>query len=241
MSSQDKTSILPPSEDTLPARRTPLSWGVFFYRSTVGKKIVVAATGFIGVGYVALHMLGNLLAFEGPARLNTYAAFLKSNGGLLWTARIVLMVAVVLHIVMAYQLAWRCQKSRPISYYRWRAVASTFVSRTMRWSGPIIGVFIIYHLLHLTTGTVHPDFHPDHVYRNVVTGFRVWYVSVFYIVAMLALGLHMYHGVWSMFQSLGVNHPEYNGLIRAVATCVTLAVVIGFISIPLGVLLNIIS
>jgi succinate dehydrogenase / fumarate reductase cytochrome b subunit len=111
----------------------------------------------------------------------------------------------------------------------------------MRWSGPLIGVFIIYHLLHFTTGTVHPDFHPDNVYRNVITGFRVWYVSIFYIVAMLALGLHMVHGIWSMFQSLGVNQPQYNGLIRKVATCVTLAVVIGFISIPVGVLLNIIS
>jgi succinate dehydrogenase / fumarate reductase cytochrome b subunit len=186
-------------------------------------------------------MLGNLQVFEGPAKLNSYAALLKLNGGLLWTARIVLAGAVLLHIVMAYQLAWRCQKSRPMAYSRWQAVASTFASRTMRWSGPIIGVFIIYHLLHFTTGTVHPHFHPDDVYRNLVTGFRVWYVSLFYIVAMLALGLHMYHGVWSMFQSLGVNHPEYNGLIRGVATCVTLAVVIGFISIPVAVLLNIIS
>ena len=241
MNSQNKTSTLLPIQATLPARRTPLSWAVSFYGSTVGKKIVVAATGFIGVGYVALHMLGNLLAFEGPARLNTYAALLKSNGGLLWTARMVLMVAVVLHMVMAYQLAWRCQKGRPISYYRWKAVASTFASRTMRWSGPIVGVFIIYHLLHFTTGTVHPDFHPGDVYRNVVTGFRVWYISLFYIVAMLALSLHMYHGVWSMFQSLGMNHPEYNSLVRGVATCVTVAVVIGFISVPVGVLLNIVQ
>ena len=241
MSSQNKTFILPPADGTLPPRRTSLSWEASFYRSTVGEKIIVAVTGFIGFAYVALHMLGNLQAFEGPTKLNTYAALLKSNGGLLWTARIILIVAVALHIVMAYQLARRSQKSRPISYYRWQFVASTFASRTMRWSGPIIGVFIVYHLLHLTTGTMHPDFHPDDVYRNVVTGFRVWYVSVFYIVAMLALGLHMFHGVWSMFQSLGVNHPQYNGLIRKVATCVTLAVVIGFISIPVGVLLNFIS
>jgi succinate dehydrogenase / fumarate reductase, cytochrome b subunit len=202
---------------------------------------MVAVTGFIGFAYVGLHMLGNLLAFEGPAKLNTYAELLKSNGGLLWSARLILVVAVVLHIVMAYQLAWRCRQSRSVGYYRWQAVASTFASRTMRWSGPIIGVFIIYHLLHLTTGAVHPDFHPGDVYRNVVTGFRVWPVSVFYIVAILALGLHMYHGVWSMFQSVGVNHPQYNGLIRKVATFIALAVIIGFISIPVGVLLNIIS
>jgi succinate dehydrogenase / fumarate reductase cytochrome b subunit len=241
MNSQNKTSILPRIEGTLPARRTPLSWDAFFYRSTVGKKIIVAVTGFIGVAYVGVHMLGNLQVFAGPAQLNSYAALLKSNGGLLWIARIVLAIAVVLHIVIAYQLTWRCQKSRRIAYSRWQAVASTFASRTMTWSGPIIGTFIIYHLLHFTTGTVHPDFHPDAVYRNVVTGFRIWYVSLFYIVAMLALGLHMYHGVWSMFKSFGVNDPEYNGLIRGVATCVTLAVVIGFISIPLAVLLGIIS
>jgi succinate dehydrogenase/fumarate reductase cytochrome b subunit (b558 family) len=105
MNTQNKTSIFPPIEGTSPARRTPMSGDVSFCRSTVGKKIIVV--------YVGLHMLGNLLAFEGPAKLNSYAAFLKSNGSLLWTARVILAVAVVLHIVMAYQLAWRSQKSRP--------------------------------------------------------------------------------------------------------------------------------
>ena len=241
MNSQDKTSIFPLIEGTLPARRTPLSWEVSFYRSTVGKKIIIAVTGVIGVGYVVLHILGNLQAFEGPAKLNAYATFLKSNPVLLWAARSILLAAVILHIVTAYQLAWKCQKSRPISYSRWRPIASTFASRTMRWSGPIIAVFIVYHLLHLTTGAVHPDFHPENVYRNVVIGFRVWPVSAFYIVAMLALGVHLYHGVWSMFQSVGANHPKYNGVIRRLATWITVAVVIGFISIPVAVLLNVIS
>ncbi len=111
----------------------------------------------------------------------------------------------------------------------------------MRWSGPIIAIFIVYHLLHLTTGTVHPDFQPENVYRNVVIGFRVWPVSAFYVVAMLALGVHMYHGVWSMFQSVGANHPSYNAVIRRFATWATVVVVVGFISIPVAVLLNIIS
>jgi succinate dehydrogenase / fumarate reductase, cytochrome b subunit len=241
MNSQDKTSIFPLIEGTLPARRTPLSWEVSFYRSTVGKKIIIAVTGVIGVGYVVLHMLGNLQAFEGPAKLNAYATFLKSNPVLLWAARSILLAAVILHIVTAYQLAWKCQKSRPIGYSRRRPIASTFASRTMRWSGPIIAVFIVYHLLHLTTGAVHPDFQPENVYRNVVIGFRVWPVSAFYIVAMLALGVHLYHGVWSMFQSVGANHPKYNGVIRRLATWITVAVVIGFISIPVAVLLNVIS
>ena len=111
----------------------------------------------------------------------------------------------------------------------------------MRWSGPIVGVFIVYHLLHFTTGTVHPDFHEGQVYHNVTTGFRVWYIAAFYIVAMLALLAHLFLGAWSMFQSLGLNHPKYNRLVRALVTVVTLAVVIGFISIPVAVLLGLIA
>lgn len=201
----------------------------------------MAVTGFIGVGYVVGHMLGNLQAFRGPSKLNDYAAFLRSTGPLLWTVRVVLLVAVLLHIVAAYQLARLSLKGREVGYYRWQPVASTYASRTMRWTGPIIGLFILYHLLHLTIGIVHPDFQQGNVYANVVTGFRVWYVSAFYIVAMLALGFHLYHGVWSMFQSLGINHPEYNRLIRVVATFFTIIVVIGFITIPVGVLSGIIS
>ncbi len=242
MNSQNKTSIFPPIEGTFPARRTPLSWEVSFYRSTVGKKIIMAVTGVIGVGYVILHMLGNLVAFEGPAKLNGYAAFLKSDAVLLWAViRFIPLAAIILHIVTAYQLAWTCQESRPKAYFRRRRIASTFAARTMSWSGPIIAIFIVYHLLHLTTGTLHPDFQPANVYRNVVIGFRIWPVSAFYIVAMLALGLHMYHGTWSMFQSVGANHPEYNRVIRRLATWITVIVVIGFISIPVAVLLNIIS
>ncbi len=187
-------------------------------------------------------MPGNLVVFEGSAKLNAYAALLKSGTLLLWAViRFIPLAAVILHIITAYQLAWRCQKSRPVGYWRWQRIASTFASRTMRWSGPIIAIFIVYHLLHLTTGTVHPDFQPENVYRNVVIGFRIWPVSAFYVVAMLALGVHMHHGVWSMFQSVGVNHPSYNDVIRRLATWVTVVVVIGFISIPVAVLLCVIS
>lgn len=212
-----------------------------FWDSTVGKKIVMAVTGAIGVGYLIGHVAGNLLVVGGPAKLDAYAAFLKLNPGLLWTARAILLLAVILHIVAALQLARMSQKSRPIAYKRWRAVGSDFASRTMRWTGPLVGIFIVYHLLHFTTGTIHPDFHEGQVYHNVTTGFRVWYVSAFYIIAMLALLAHLYHGAWSMFQSLGFNHPRYNPLVRVLATSVTLAVVIGFISIPVAVLLGLIA
>ena len=201
----------------------------------------MALTGAIGLGYVAAHMLGNLQVFEGAGKINAYAALLKSNMGLLWMARSVLVIAVGLHIVAAYQLARISQRSRPVGYKRWRAVGSDFASRTMRWTGPLLALFIVYHLLHLTTGAVHPDFVEADVYHNVISGFRVWYVSVIYIVAMLMLALHLYHGAWSMFESLGLNHPKYNHLIRALATVLTAIVVAGFIAIPAAVLMGFIS
>lgn len=211
------------------------------WSSTVGKKIVIALTGAIGVGYLVVHVLGNLLVFQGAERINAYATLLKTNVALLWTVRSILIAAVTLHIVAAYQLARTSQKSRPIGYKRWRAIASDFASRTMRWTGPLVGIFIVYHLLHLTIGTVHPDFNERNVYHNVISGFQVWYVSAIYIVAMLALSLHLYHGAWSMFQSVGVNSRKYNHLIRLLATFLTVVVVGGFISIPVAVLLGLIS
>jgi succinate dehydrogenase / fumarate reductase, cytochrome b subunit len=221
--------------------RIPLHWICSLYGSTIGKKMVIAVTGLIGFGYVVLHVLGNLLVFAGPARLNAYGAFLKSNAGLLWTVRIILLAAVILHSVAASQLARISWNSRPIHYHRWRPVGSTLVSRTMRWSGPMIGLFIIYHLLPLTAGTVPPNFQPGDVYANVVTGFLVWYASAFYIAAMLVWGPHLYHGVWSLCQSVGMNASYVNGGIRTFATYATLAVVLGFIAIPVAVLLGLLA
>lgn len=216
-------------------------WPTRIWRSTVGKKIIMALTGAIGVGYLIAHVLGNLQVFAGPAKINAYAALLKSNMALLWLARSILIIAVILHIIVAYQLARTSLKSRPVTYKRWRALGSDLASRTMRWTGPIVGLFIIYHLLHLTTGTVHPNFNEANVYQNIISGFQVWYVSAIYIIAMLALSLHIYHGAWSMFESVGINHLKYNRLIRALSTLITVAVVVGFISIPVAVLLGFIS
>ena len=229
------------SEEFFPRTVLRPSLVVAFWDSTVGKKIVMAVTGAIGVGYLIGHVAGNLLIYQGPARIDAYAAFLKSNPGLLWATRAILLLAVSLHIIAAFQLARISQKSRPVAYKRRRAVGSDFASRTMRWTGPVIGIFIVYHLLHFTTGTIHPHFHEGQVYHNVTTGFRVWYISAFYIVAMLALLAHLYHCAWSMFQSLGLNHPKYNQLVRALATIVTVVVVIGFTSIPVAVLLGLIA
>jgi succinate dehydrogenase / fumarate reductase cytochrome b subunit len=131
--------------------------------------------------------------------------------------------------------------ARPVSYERWDASASNYASRTMRWSGPLLLLFIVYHIMHLTLGNAHPSFNTGDVYTNVVNGFRVWYVSAFYIVAMLALCLHLYHGVWSMFQTLGWNTPKYDSLLRRISAAFAILVAIGNISVPVGVLTGIIS
>ena len=218
------------------------------YRSSIGKKVVMALTGFILVGFVVAHMIGNLKVFQGEEKLNAYAVFLREVGGpifgheqLLWIVRIVLLGSVVLHIVAAYQLAHMSLASRPVRYAYGRRRSPLmgvrgYASRTMRWGGVIILLFVIYHLLHFTFGTVHPEFVRENVYGNMVTGFQVWYVSAFYIAAMVALGLHMYHGVWSMFQTMGLNNPRVNSILRGLAMLTAAAVVIGNVSVPIAVL-----
>jgi succinate dehydrogenase / fumarate reductase cytochrome b subunit len=207
-----------------------------FYSTSIGKKVVMAITGLILFGFVIGHMLGNLQVFIGANQMNTYAAMLKANAGLLWGVRIVLLVAVLLHIVAAVQLTRMSQRSRPEGYYYKDVIQADYASRTMRWSGPIIAVFVIFHLLHFTTGTVHPRFEVHDVYRNVIIGFASWPVSLFYIIAMGTLGLHLWHGAWSMFQTLGLINPKSDKIIHRVTAIATLAVVIGFISIPIAVL-----
>ena len=225
----------------VPWRPKSLHWLILFFRSTIGKKVVMALTGIIGIGFILLHVSLNLLVYGGPATVNNADRFLKSTGGWLWLARAILLGAVVLHIVTAYQLSRISLASRPVNYQQWEPVGSNWASRTMRWTGLLLALFIALHVLHLATGTLHPHFVQDDVYHNVVIAFRVWYVSAIYIVAMCLLALHVYHGAWSMFQSLGFDHPKYAGLTRPAATLITIFVVLGFISIPVGVLFGAIS
>jgi succinate dehydrogenase / fumarate reductase, cytochrome b subunit len=212
-----------------------------FYRTSIGKKVVMAITGLILFGYVAIHMLGNLQIFMGPDHINAYAKTLKGNVAFLWAARLVLLTAGVWHLVAAIQLTRQSQRSRPEGYYYKDMIQANYASRTMRWSGPIIAVFVIYHLLHFTTGHIHPLFDTHDVYRNVIIGFRSWPVSLFYIIAMGALGLHLWHGGWSMFQTMGWINPKSDSIIHRLAAIATLAIVIGFISIPIAVLARLIS
>jgi succinate dehydrogenase / fumarate reductase, cytochrome b subunit len=218
-----------------------MTWALTFYSTSIGKKVVMAITGLILFGFVIGHMLGNLQVFVGANQMNTYAATLKANAALLWGVRIVLLVAVLLHIVAAVQLTRMSLHSRPEGYHYKDVIQADYAARTMRWSGPIIAVFVIYHLLHFTSGSVHPQFDVHDVYRNVILGFRVWPVSVFYIIAMVALGLHLWHGVWSLFQTLGLINPKSDKILHRLAAIATMAIVIGFISIPMAVLTGFIS
>ncbi len=212
--------------------------------STIGKKIVMAVTGVVLVGFVMAHMSGNLLLFVGPAALNEYAAWLRSllHGAGLWVARGVLLLAVLLHTESAWSLTRAGHAARPVKYAHGLAPdASSYASRTMRWGGVILVTFIVYHILHMTIGTVHPSFVEGDVYHNMVTGFRVWPVTLFYVVAMAMLALHLRHGVWSMFHTLGLSHPGYRALFQRLALLVALVVSVGFVAGPLAVLFGLVK
>lgn len=224
-----------------------MTWLGSFYRSSVGKKAVMAVTGVILFGWVLLHMVGNLKLYLGPVHMNEYAHWLRAigspampEGGLLWGMRIFLLLLVVLHIHAAFALTRMNAEARPVGYRDRAFVKATYAARTMRWGGVIILLFVIYHLLHLTTGDAHHDFVKDDPYHNVVAGFRVWWVAAVYIIANLALGLHLYHGVWSMFGSLGLTNPRFESWRRNFATVFALVIAAGNISFPLFVLLGIV-
>ena len=215
------------------------------WSTSIGKKAVMAVTGIALVGFVILHMAGNLKIYLGPEHFDAYARGLRElgepilvHGQALWSMRLILLAAVVLHVVAAVQLTQASWAARPVAYTEKEAVAADYAARTMRWGGVIVLLFIVYHLLHFTVGVVGyapGQFQEASVYRNVVNGFRVWYVSAFYVVAQAALGLHLYHGVWSMFQTLGMN-ARGNGFYRGLSVVAAVLVVVGNVSIPLAVL-----
>ncbi len=209
-----------------------------FWQSTNGKKAVMAITGAILFLFVIGHLLGNLQVFDGPARLNAYGRFLHNLGELLWIVRGVLILCVVLHIVATVQLWARNRKARPVGYKVKKSVASSYADRTMYWSGPIVLAFVIFHLLEFTAGTIHPEsrFIPGDVYHNVVAGFSVWWVSAWYIFSLILLGMHLRHGIWSMFQSVGLNHPRHTPVLKQAALWIAILITAGYISIPISVL-----
>jgi succinate dehydrogenase / fumarate reductase cytochrome b subunit len=211
--------------------RTRLLWS-----TSVGKKAVMAVTGLVMVAYLITHVVANLTVFQGPATINAYSAFLHGTGGALWAARLVLLAALVLHVLAAAQLTARRRAARPVGYAAGRdPQVSTLAARTIRWGGVLILVFIIYHILHFTLGTVHSSFVEGDPYHNVTTGFGNPLVVVFYELALAAVGLHLYHGIWSSGRSLGVSPPAPHPLKRQLALAVSVLVWAGFTVIPLAV------
>ncbi len=226
---------------------SPVNRAVRFYEAPIGKKAVMAVTGVILFGYVVGHLLGNLQIYSSdPQQINRYAAFLHnpSNAMALWAIRAFLLLALILHIVSSVQLWWQNRQARPIHYRRKADVPTSYAARTMIWSGPIVGAFVVFHILHLTTGSVLPTqeiagaggvLYPD-VRYNVITGFQHPWVSAVYIFAMILLCTHLYHGVWSMFQSMGVSHPRYTPMLKRGAAIAAILIAIGNCSIPIAVL-----
>jgi succinate dehydrogenase / fumarate reductase, cytochrome b subunit len=213
---------------------------VTFWQSTNGKKVIMAVTGCMMLLFVIGHMLGNLQMFEAPEHINAYGHFLHNLGELLWIERGIMLMAIALHIITTVQLALRSNAARPVGYSRKEAINSSYASRTMYWSGPIVLAFIIFHLLQFTAGVLHPQatFVEGDVYANVVSGFKVWWVSAWYIFSMCLLGLHLSHGIWSMFQSVGLAGKRQTPILKNAARLLATLIVLGYISIPISVLLG---
>lgn len=227
-----------------------MSWILDFYRSALGKKAVMAASGLLLVGFVIGHMLGNLKVFLGAEEFNHYAEGLREvgapflpHGGALWIARVGLLGAVLLHIHSAWTLTLLNRAARATRYHTLTTQQATYASRTMRWGGVILLLFVVYHLAHFTWGLswAHPDFEVGNPYRNFVVGFQVWWVVAVYLAAQVALGFHLYHGFWSAFQTLGWDHPRIRHWRRPGAVAIALVVTLGNISLALSVLMGWVS
>jgi succinate dehydrogenase / fumarate reductase, cytochrome b subunit len=219
-----------------------------FYDSTLGKKAVMAITGVILFGYVLGHMIGNLLIFSPHHyQINHYAAFLHSNVNSLplLIIRAILLAAVMLHIVAAVQLAKLKSDARPVGYIKKKDPPTTYAARTMIWSGPIIAAFVIFHVLHLTAGKILPlhelGYRQPDVRYNIVNGFHHRPVALFYILAMALLCLHLYHGLWSMLQSLGWIPLRHLETARKLSAAFAILVCLGFVSVPIGVMAGVVK
>jgi succinate dehydrogenase / fumarate reductase cytochrome b subunit len=215
--------------------------------SLIGKKVVMAVSGIVLLGFVLGHMAGNLKVFQGPEHFNAYAEGLRTvgapffgRGHLLWIVRIFLIVAVGAHILAAWAVTRASWAARPAGYHTLRLVETTYAARTMRWGALIILAFVTFHLLDLTFGPANPAFIPGDAYHNVVATFLRAPVAVGYLVAMGTLCLHMYHGIYSGFQTLGLNHPKYNAARRGFALVFSLVVAVGFAVVPLAVLIGVV-
>lgn len=220
-----------------------MNWVMSLWRSTIGKKAVMAVTGLIGIGFVIGHMSGNLLAFQGQEAIDSYAASLREIGGgaALWAIRTVLLLAVILHVVAAFQLTRRKQTARGRGYEKVDPQVSTWASRTIRIGGVFLLVWLVFHILHFTVGTVHPQFVHLRPFHNLTTAFSNPLIVAFYLVAMLFLGLHLYHGAWASMRTLGVFRASAHPLQRRLPTIIAIVLALGFSAVPLAILFGIIA
>lgn len=229
--------------------RRPAPWPIEFYRSAIGKKWVMALTGIVLMGFVLGHMIGNLKMYQGPHALNVYGEFLREllypllpRTLTLWIIRIGLIVAFAFHIHAAWGLTWMNRRSRAGQYVHSRDYqAANAASRSMRWTGVIILLYLFYHLADMTWGWLNPEFVRGDVYRNVQASLTNVIPAAIYVIATIALGLHLFHGAWSMFQSLGLNSPKYNSWRRTFAIAFAAIVTIGNLSFPLTVVSGVTS
>lgn len=235
-----------------PIRRRPsrqLPFPLSLYQSAVGKKWAMAITGLIGMTFITLHMVGNLKIYLGADELNGYAEGLRTvgepfapRGYVLWGVRLVLLPALLVHMHAAWWLWRQNRRSRPVRYQSRRDyIAADWAGRTMKWTGPIVLLFLVFHLLDLTWGTANPDFQRGDVYHNMLASFDRWPVVATYVAANLALGVHLYHGAWSLFQSLGVNSPRINAARRVFATAFAVVIVGGYVTVPIAILVGVID
>lgn len=213
------------------------------WNSSIGKKVLMAATGAVLYGYLVVHMIGNLQIFAGAEVLNGYAHALHANLVLLWGARVVLLASVIVHIALFVSLGRAKLAARPAGYKEHRKLRSSWGARTMYLSGPLVLLFILFHLAHLTLGlpVVPPEFAEGDVYANLVNGFQVPWVALIYITVMLLISQHLVHGAWSMFRTLGLAHPRYDAAVKGFAKVMTALIVVGFIAVPVAIAAHVIG
>jgi len=221
---------------------------ISLYRTSVGKKFYMAMSGAVLIGFLFAHMVGNLKMYMGADAFNHYAEFLREVGypvlphlvGL-WIFRVVLLACVGLHMLSAWQVYNQSKNARGSSYKKEEALSFAYASRTMRWGGVIIASFVLYHILHFTVGSAHPDFVHGEAYDNVVIGFQNLFVVGFYVVTLVMITFHVYHGLWSALQTVGANHPKYNPFRRPLALGLALLLLLGFLTVPVGVVARVLT
>ena len=230
-----------PETATVPIRRT-----------SIGKKLLMASASILLFLFIVGHLAGNLKIFLGEDSFNHYAEWLRVAGtplfpdqGVLWIARVVLLAALAVHVGVYIQLWMQKRRARSTRYKKYDPQVFSWASRTMMWGGIAIFGFVVFHLLHLTTGDIQPDlayeFQRSNPYENAIAGFRVWWVTAFYVVGVVSLGMHLYHGLWSAMQTFGINNPTYNRYRRPTAGAIAALITIGYLSIPLAVAMGVIS